>query len=134
MNNLPKDEGKPYVHQDWPKWIEGPNGQGASFNSDAEVPAGWGGKFKPTSAPVATVPVTPVVSVAPASETSGTAPGSNEGENGSHSDGADKDSAGVAWNPDIHAATKTKTNKGLWRLAVGKSRPEGQDVPVSLDL
>jgi hypothetical protein len=30
-----------YVHQAWPSWRYGPNGESAIFQGDDEVPAGW---------------------------------------------------------------------------------------------
>lgn len=41
---------------------------------------------------------------------------------------AEYDSAGVAWDPARHAATKTTTKDGLWRMKVGVSRPEHEGV------
>ncbi len=32
---------EPYVHQDWPRWMYGPDGHERVFNSPEEVPEGW---------------------------------------------------------------------------------------------
>lgn len=40
------------------------------------------------------------------------------------------DADGHAYDPKLHAATKSKTNAGLWRMKVGVARP----APVKLDL
>lgn len=36
------------------------------------------------------------------------------------------DAAGVAWDPEKHASTKTKVGSGLWRMKVGVKRPDGE--------
>lgn len=41
------------------------------------------------------------------------------------------DAAGVAWDPERHASTKSKTSAGLWRMKVGVSRPESEGVLAS---
>lgn len=30
-----------YIHQEWPKWFIGPNGQGRGFAAPDKVPDGW---------------------------------------------------------------------------------------------
>jgi hypothetical protein len=30
-----------YVHQEWPKWCDGPEGEKRVFNDPQDVPAGW---------------------------------------------------------------------------------------------
>lgn len=42
-NKHKKDGNKPaaYVHQAWPAWFYGPDGQSAIFNGPLEVPEGW---------------------------------------------------------------------------------------------
>jgi hypothetical protein len=32
---------EPYVHQSWPAFRYGPNGQSAKFTQESDVPAGW---------------------------------------------------------------------------------------------
>lgn len=32
---------KPYVHQEWPKWCAGPNGEKRVYPGPEAVPAGW---------------------------------------------------------------------------------------------
>lgn len=36
-----KPEPKPYVHQDWPCWYSGPEGDRKVFNAPEDVPEGW---------------------------------------------------------------------------------------------
>lgn len=46
---------------------------------------------------------------------------------GGDSDGkppVELDADGHPWSADLHAATKTKTSEGLWRMKVGKTRPK----------
>ena len=43
----------------------------------------------------------------------------------------ERDAAGVLWDPERHASTKTKTGAGLWRMKVGVSRPESESAPVA---
>lgn len=93
--------------QHWPSWRYGPNGQSGVFDSETDVPAGW--QDHPSK--VGEKPV----KAAPADD--GDAP-----------ETVDLDSAGQAWNEEIHAATKTKTSAGLWRMKVGVSRPPVLDL------
>lgn len=118
--NLPKIQGKTYTYQAWPSWAYGPNGESAIFESEAEIPKGWTTDRKaktkaPAPAPAAPAPkkvAEPVVTA---------------------EDGAPEvDAAGIAWNPDLHAATKSKTKAGLWRMKVGVARPEGHSAPLDL--
>lgn len=89
----------------WPSWRFGPNGQSDVFDSADDVPVGWQDHpskvgEKPAKAP----------------------PTAPEGE------AVELDASGQAWNPDLHAPTKTKTNAGLWRMKVGVSRPPVLDL------
>lgn len=124
MDRLPKIEGEPYVHQAFPAWCKGPKGEEQVFDSEAEVPAGWtlpDGKTKGgKSAPAGTVSAPAPAETAPS-------------ETGSASESAEVDAAGVAFDPEKHAKTKTKTGAGLWRMKVGVKRPEGEDVIKAAD-
>lgn len=86
--------------QTWPAWRYGPNGAADIFDSESAVPAGWKdhpskvGADKPAPRP------TPLAT--------GDAP---------------VDADGWPFDPKLHAATKTQTKAGLWRMKVGVSRP-----------
>lgn len=88
----------------WPAWRYGPNGQSRIFENEKDVPAGWadhptrvkGGEKAPKAAPTPT----PTPKAA-----------------------EDVDADGWPWSADLHSATKTKTQAGLWRMKVGASRP-----------
>lgn len=109
MDHLPKIEGEPYQHKDFPAWAEGPHGEREIFDSEAEVPAGWThhGKTKAGTKESPTPPVSKPAPPAPPPP-----PGS-----------PDVDASGAAFDPELHAATRTKTGAGLWRMKVGVSRP-----------
>lgn len=115
-----------YKHQDYPFLSVGPKGDELVVESEGDVPAGYtlpngstkGGKAKATETPTTN---------AVAGNSDGQAVNSSEGAQSS--DLSETDAAGVVWDPTLHAATKTKTQAGLWRMKVGVKRPEGQDVP-----
>lgn len=122
---LPKIEGEPYVHQAFPMYCTGPDGQGANFETEAEVPAGWkmaGGKVKGGKSEPKENPVTEQkVSVQqPVTET----PGSTEA--------VELDGSGAPWNAEIHRSTKSKNKAGLWHLKVGATRPPVDETPLDL--
>lgn len=137
-------EQEPYVYQAWPSWATGPNGEREIFNSEAEVPKGWkhhdddnlaAPPKNPTKAPPQPVDVQKAAAEA---QQSG---GAIEGSEGAPqpADVQQKpenelDAAGVAFDPSRHAATKTKTSKGLWRMKVGVNRPADEGVIKPLDL
>jgi len=104
----------------YPAWFYGPNGAREIFNSDEEVPAGW--HDHPSKVPASTKPVPPVV----AKENAGS-------EKQPVTASADLDAAGWPFDPSLHAATRTKTKDGLWRMKVGVSRPAPKQVE-KLDL
>lgn len=114
MDHLPKTEGEPYQHKPWPKWCVGPDGQGRAIASEAEVPEGWSydgqtkksSKAPPAPPPIGKAPTPPAPPAPPAP------PGS-----------PDVDASGAAFDPALHAATRTKTGAGLWRMKVGVARP-----------
>lgn len=115
-----RDEGKSYPIDKFPAFCTGPNGEGDVFNSEAEVPAGWkmpdgavkGGKAKaPAPAPAAPVATTETAPV---------------------EDAVELDADGWPWTAELHAATKSKTKAGLWRMNVGVSRPAPKTAPLDL--
>lgn len=122
-----RDEGKTYAFEEFPAYCTGPDGQDGVFNSEAEVPAGWkmpngkvkGGKAKSTEA----------ASPAPVTTTEAPAVVQNaEALSGS----PELDAAGWPWTEELHAATKTKTSAGLWRMRPGVARPEPKIAPLDL--
>lgn len=122
-----RDEGKTYAFEEFPAYCTGPNGQDGIFNSEAEVPAGWkmpngkvkGGKAKPAEA---STPPAVAATETPAVVQSGEAP----------SGSVELDADGWPWTEELHAATKTKTGAGLWRMKVGVSRPAPKTAPLDL--
>lgn len=98
----------------WPAWFYGPNNARDVFASESLVPKGWVDhpskvtEEKPKAAPAATKP-------APAAS-GGAAP--------------DLDADGWPYDPALHAATKTKTQAGLWRMKVGVSRPAAKTLDL----
>lgn len=135
-----KIEGEPMPYQAWPAWAEGPDGQRQIFNHEQEVPAGWvhhdelrkrkeqriaqtGGASaaatRTDGVPVSAVPPAPPAPPAPKLNADGTGT-------------VEVDAAGVAWDPARHAQSKGKTQAGLWRMAVGKSRPANEAKPLDL--
>jgi len=88
--------------QNTPAWFYGPNGAAKIFDNLDDVPAGWQdhpSKIS-TTAPVIEKAQTPV------------------------SDPNEVDAHGHRWSADLHAASKSKTNAGLWRMKVGARRPD----------
>ncbi len=104
----------------WPSWRYGPNGQADVFSSPEEVPNGW--VDHPSLVAEAKAPKPPAAPVVAKSD---------EGTNN-----AVLDAAGWPFDPELHAATASKTQAGLWRMKVGVPRPDpkpGFPKPV-LDL
>lgn len=95
----------------------------ALLGSAAPVP----GNFVSITGTVRTpTPAASVVTAAPtpveASPSAG--PGPIAASTASPSDGSEVDAAGVPWDANRHAATKSKTKAGLWRMKVGVTRPD----------
>lgn len=133
----------------FPAWRHGPDGQSAVFDSEADVPKGWvdhPSKVKGAPAPAegtktAIAPSNGRTSAAKAAKT-GTAKSQTQtppevaaktdpvgisgnapvGKTASQ-DKAELDAEGHAYDPAVHAATKSQTRAGLWRMKVGVSRP-----------
>jgi hypothetical protein len=99
----------------YPAWFTGPKGETGIFESPDDVPNGWtsgaekqsakGGAPKSADAPKPAAPK-PIDS----------------------KPDADVDAAGTAFDPALHAATKSKTKAGLWRMKVGVARPAPLDL------
>lgn len=98
--------------RDWPAWFNGPNNETRIFNSAGEVPPGWtsGAEKRPALPGVTPVPPSPPPPPPPA-------PGAASPAS------VEIDAHGHPWSADLHAASKSKTTAGLWRMKVGKSRP-----------
>lgn len=115
--------------KNWPAWRYGPGGKSDVFQHESDVPNGWvDHPSKVVEAPKTTPAATPKTPAPAATKTPAPAPAAAAG--------TDVDAHGHSWDPKLHAATKTKTKEGLWRMGVGKSRPEplpGFPKPV-LDL
>lgn len=118
-------------HVAWPAWRYGPKGESQVFDSEAEVPAGWQDHPSKVIAPEDTgsKPKAPKVDEIPPGRR-GAAPVATPTPpppppNPATTDVSnDLDSDGHAWDGELHAATRTKTNDGKWRMKVGKSRPD----------
>lgn len=113
----------------WPAWFNGPKGESAIFEAPEDVPAGWtSGAEKITvdgskPKPAAKVNVPP-----PANERTAT----NAPEKAVK---PVTDAHGHEWSADIHAASKSLTKAGLWRMKVGASRPDPKPgYPVEFNL
>lgn len=109
----------------FPTWAYGPNGKSGIFERAEDIPAGWTdhpSKVK-AAAPAATKPTAPA---APAADTKPADTPSDEA--------ADVDADGHPYDPALHAATRSKTSAGLWRMKVGVKRPEPCTPPKTLDL
>jgi len=86
----------------WPAWFNGPDGQSAIFESPDDVPKGWtsGAEAQPA----------------------GKAPAKQPEKQPEKGD--ELDAHGHAFDPASHAATRSKTRDGLWRMKVGVKRPD----------
>lgn len=95
----------------WPSWRYGPFEESAVFECEADVPEGWvDHPSKVTYSKKATPTPSPTPDQPPAHTPTEARPG-------------EVDADGWPWDETLHAATKSKTNTGLWRMKVGVSRP-----------
>jgi hypothetical protein len=97
----------------FPGWRYGPNGQSAIFDSEKEIPAGWvehPSLVKGAAAKPAAAAKTEPTKAAPAAKAPAT--------------GEELDADGHVYDAALHAATKSKTKAGLWRMKVGVARPD----------
>lgn len=133
-------------HVPFPSWRFGPNGQSAVFESEDDVPTGWvdhpsklkDEKPEPNGTKTAVAPANSTTTAEAAAKT--TAPKSQiqvdpavaaqsgvGGEGASSPAAAAKaeelDTDGHPFDPALHAATKSKTKDGKWRMKVGVKRP-----------
>lgn len=136
-----------YTYQAFPAWRYGPDGAAIIVNSEDETPKGFSAKRDkdPTGATAGT-------KTAVASPNAGTTPekaakttnavsrasvdvkkAATAGVGGdaaippakaAPADKTDLDADGHAYDPSLHAATKSKTKAGLWRMKVGVARPD----------
>lgn len=114
----------------WPAWFNGPKGETQIFNSPGEVPKGWTSGAEQLTVDGSAAPKEPAKPAEPPKNP----PAASEGETQEGAETLDAD--GWPWSPELHAATKSLTKAGLWRMAVGVSRPApkpGYPKP-SLDL
>lgn len=101
-----------------PAWFYGPNGAAEIFTRESDVPAGW--QDHPSK-----IGKTGKTDLIPAP-----APTPSAAQNVE-----EIDAHGHAWNENLHAATRSKTKEGLWRMKVGVTRPAPlPGYPVPLDL
>lgn len=101
--------------QAWPSWRYGPNGASKLCENEAEVPKGW------VDHPEAAEKLTE--KAAKTAKEAETKPAGEETK-------ADVDAAGVAFDPALHAASRSFTSKGLWRMKVGVKRPEAPTLDL----
>ncbi len=104
--------------QAWPSWRYGPNGESVLCENEAEVPKGFkdhpAAFDKPEKAEKA--------------EEAQKAP-----EETKPTEAPAVDASGAPFDPALHAATRTLTSAGLWRMKVGVKRPAAPAAP-NLDL
>ena len=126
---------------EYPAWRYGPNGDAKVFARAEDVPAGWqdhpskagGVTQSPTSGGVGDPGSGSLVNPGLGSGgDGGNAEKNPRPDNGAQPGGSDRtdthmtaeyDAAGWPWDANLHAATKTMTKDGLWRMKVGVSRP-----------
>lgn len=106
----------------WPAWFNGPKGEAEIFHKPEDVPAGWTSGAEKITVEAKSKPAAPTnKSVPPALPPGGTV--------------EDIDADGHSWNAEIHAASKSKTKAGLWRMKVGAARPAPMPgYPIQHDL
>jgi len=142
-----------YTYQPFPAWRYGPNGESVIVNSEDETPKGFSAKRDKGSAAegtkTAVAPANGTTSAVEASKTTdavsrasadvakaakagvggagATAPtppaATSDESTGANASTVTLDADGHAFDPALHAATKSKTKAGLWRMKVGVSRP-----------
>lgn len=136
-----------YQHQDFPAVRYGPDGATVIVNSEDETPKGFvDHPSKVKGAPdlsdsgtkTARAPANSTATAAEAAKTteakSQTAtdpataaksgvPGMTAPKTPAQPAAAEVDAEGHAFDPALHAATRSKTKAGLWRMKVGVSRP-----------
>lgn len=137
------------THVAWPAWRYGPGGAAEVFHHEDDVPKGWHDHpSKIISAETTGSKPLPVKTEKLPGEQTGTKPikvgstiigaqtGSQQAEGVAEDVSNDLDANGWPWTAELHAATQGKTKDGLWRMKVGKAKPDpkpGFPKPV-LDL
>lgn len=137
----------PYRHQEFPSWRYGPNGQSVIVNSEDETPSGFedhpskvggeagggqgtahesanGSISEAGAAKTTTAKSQTAIDPAKAAQSGvgGLAPTPPTGQ-AATGEGTEVDADGHPYDPALHAATKSKTKAGLWRMKVGVARP-----------
>lgn len=135
----------PYRHQDFPSWRYGPNGQSVIVNSEDETPAGWedhpskvggeagGGQGTAHESANGSISEAGAAKTTTAKSQTATDPAkaAQSGVGGMAPTpptppappATEVDADGHSYDPALHAATKSKTKAGLWRMKVGVARP-----------
>jgi hypothetical protein len=117
----------PDHNSSWPAWYYGPNNQSDTFASPEDVPAGW--KDHPSLVEPEKV-ITPArTGSKPIEDAAGASGGVSKAATGAGpKNPGDQsntlDAAGWPWDAKLHAASKSMTKAGLWRMKVGVVRPE----------
>lgn len=132
-----------YTYQAFPAWRYGPNGAAVIVNSEDETPKGFSAKRdKDPAGGTQTAVASPNAGTTPekASKTTNAVSrasvdvkkAATAGVGGdavvppaktAPADKTELDADGHAYDPSLHAATKSKTQAGLWRMKVGVARP-----------
>lgn len=103
----------------FPSWRYGPGGQSQIFNSEEEVPAGW------VDHPHKVEEKAPKASPSPTKTAEPSKPAKQPATEPTKVDtNGDLDAHGHPYDASLHAATRSKTKDGLWRLKVGAKRPD----------
>ena len=121
----------------WPAWFYGPKGESGVYEKREDVPAGW--EDHPSkvinASTTGSAPLVPAADRVPA-EQRGSAPVTAENDAPAGATGGAPagdaatdvsntiDAHGWPWDRNLHAATKSMTTAGLWRMKVGVSRPD----------
>lgn len=108
--------------KNWPAWFNSPDGKkSAIFESPDDVPKGWtSGAEKRAAKDAPAEPKPEKVEVSPPSLPRERAKAAAEADKPK---AAELDAHGHAYDSALHAATKSKTKDGLWRMKVGVKRP-----------
>ena len=135
---------------DGPTYFYGPNGQSGVFEAQGDVPTGWkdhpskvggeagggvGTAHQPANATTSAAEAAksteaksqthtdPAISATSGVGGAGSTPASGQAPKSAAANGPELDADGHPFDPTLHAATKSKTKGGLWRMKVGVSRP-----------
>lgn len=106
---------------DFPAHYYGPNGENRVFDRKEDVPAGWHDHPSKHVIDPASTGSKPAETGKENGGLSKAQTGAGPANPGDQSNTLDRD--GWPWDAKLHAATKSFTNAGLWRMKVGASRP-----------